>query len=76
MRSTYFIQSLDIQYTVGVATNVPVRLVSVGTANTDGIDGFLDEVTFLLEQSTVPTVLSTSYGFDENSTSMKLAKYV
>ena len=68
-------QNLDIQYTVGVATEVPVEFISVGIVNTDGIDGFLDEVNFLINQKTVPTVLTTSYGFDEDSVSENLAKW-
>ena len=39
------IQSLDIQYTVGLASNVPVTFVSVGGNNED-----IDEVNFLLQQ--------------------------
>ena len=59
-------QSLDIQYTVGLATNVPTTFVTVGDQNQDGgLSGFLDEINFLLGQPTVPLVLTTSFGFDE-----------
>ncbi|EEB87142.1 hypothetical protein MPER_15631, partial [Moniliophthora perniciosa FA553] len=34
--------NLDIQYTVGVATGVPVTFLSVGLDNSDGVSGFLD----------------------------------
>lgn len=58
-------QSLDTQYTVGVATNVSTKFVSVGSQTQDGINGFLDIINTLLAQDTVPTVLTTSFGFDE-----------
>ncbi|KAI0740343.1 family S53 protease-like protein [Earliella scabrosa] len=57
--------SLDIQYTVGLATNVPTTFVSVGSQNQDGVAGFLDIIKFLLEQETPPLVLTTSFGIDE-----------
>ncbi|TFK88152.1 subtilisin-like protein [Polyporus arcularius HHB13444] len=58
--------SLDIQYTVGLATNVPTTFVSVGDQNQDGdLGGFLDIINFLLAQDDPPRVLTTSFGFDE-----------
>ena len=54
------IQSLDIQYTVGLASNVPVTFVSVGGNNED-----IDEVNFLLQQDDLPLVLTTSFGHNE-----------
>ena len=57
---------MDIDYTVGLATNVPTTFVSVGNDNQDGnLGGFLDIINFLLDQDTPPTVLTTSYGFNE-----------
>ncbi|KAJ6606104.1 subtilisin-like protein [Mycena vulgaris] len=57
---------LDIQYTVGLATGVPVNFISVGTINSDGADlGFLDVIHNLLAQAAPPQVLTTSYQFDE-----------
>ena len=67
-------QNLDIQYTVGVASKVPVTFVSVGENNSDGIDGFLDIINFLIAMKTPPTVLTTSYGFDEPDLPSNLAK--
>jgi tripeptidyl-peptidase I len=58
--------NLDIQYTVGIATNVPVNFVSVGASNSDGVDGFLDVVNFLSAESNVPNTFTTSYGFNED----------
>ncbi|TFK89462.1 family S53 protease-like protein [Polyporus arcularius HHB13444] len=57
--------NLDIQYTVGVATQVPNVFISVGENNRDGVNGFLDQINFLLGESNPPQVLTTSYGFDE-----------
>ncbi|KAH9855352.1 peptidase S8/S53 domain-containing protein [Lenzites betulinus] len=60
--------SLDIQYTVGVATNVATTFVSVGTDNDDGcLAGFLDLVQMLMNMEDPPLVLTTSYAFDESS---------
>ena len=62
------IQNLDIQYTVGVATNVPTTFISVGEQNQDGdLGGFLDIINFLLKQDNPPLVLTTSFGFDEDA---------
>ncbi|KAJ6616312.1 family S53 protease-like protein [Mycena sp. CBHHK59/15] len=58
---------LDIQYTVGIATGVPVSFITVGLNNHDGLDGFMDIVNALTSgpNGTRPNVFSTSYGFDE-----------
>ncbi|KAI0331456.1 subtilisin-like protein [Cubamyces sp. BRFM 1775] len=55
--------SLDIQYTVGVATGVPTTLYSVGDSSAQG---FIDIVNFLLDLDELPLVLTTSYGFNES----------
>ncbi|KAJ6519106.1 family S53 protease [Mycena sanguinolenta] len=66
--------NLDIQYTVGVATNVPVTFVSVGERSQDGdLGGFLDIVNFLTAETNVPPVMTTSYGEDESDISPALA---
>ncbi|TDL24744.1 family S53 protease-like protein [Rickenella mellea] len=65
---------LDIQYTVGVATGVPITYISVGDNYQDGdLGGFLDVVDFLLAESNPPQVLSTSYGMSEPLMSQALA---
>ncbi|OJT13754.1 Tripeptidyl-peptidase SED2 [Trametes pubescens] len=59
---------LDIQYTVGLATDVPVTYYFIGIDNQDGdLDGFLDEANVLLALDQPPQVLSTSYGFAESN---------
>ncbi|KAJ7491686.1 peptidase S8/S53 domain-containing protein [Mycena galericulata] len=67
---------LDIQYTVGVATGVPITFISVGENNLDGVNGFMDIITALISQSAGnrPNVLTTSYGFDEDAVSQRLAE--
>ena len=69
-------QNLDVQYTVGVASKVPTTFISVGENNSDGVDGFLDIINFLIAKSTAtrPKVLTTSYGFDEPDLTSSLAK--
>ena len=67
-------QTLDIQYTVGVATNVPTTFFSVGERNQDGdLGGFLDIINFLLGETSPPQVLTTSYGANENGISSATA---
>lgn len=64
---------LDTQYTIGVATGVPVSFISCGEQNRDSLGGFLDQINFLLAQAAPPQVLTTSYGQNENTVSSKLA---
>ncbi|KAJ7931745.1 family S53 protease [Mycena leptocephala] len=67
-------EALDIQYTVGVATGVPVTFVSVGEDSQDGdLGGFLDIVNFLADEDNVPQVMTTSYGENESDLSQALA---
>ncbi|KAJ7915134.1 family S53 protease-like protein [Mycena leptocephala] len=42
---------LDTQYTIGVATGVPVTFISVGERNRDGVDGFMDIITTLIGEA-------------------------
>ena len=69
-------KNLDIQYTVGLATGVPVNFISVGSQYKDGADGgFLDVIQALLADPLPPTVLSTSYGLNtENDLSKPLTE--
>ncbi|KAL1938728.1 hypothetical protein VTO73DRAFT_11331 [Trametes versicolor] len=64
---------LDIQYTVGLATNVPVTYYFLGEDfQDDGLDGYLDEVNTILAEENPPQVLTTSYGMTENALSFAL----
>ncbi|KAF7365967.1 Family S53 protease [Mycena venus] len=66
---------LDIQYTVGVASGVPVSFISVGDNTQDGISGMIDIVNSILTTPAAqrPTVLTTSYGFNEQDLPASLA---
>ncbi|KAJ7696844.1 family S53 protease [Mycena metata] len=66
--------SLDIQYTVGVASGVPVKFISVGPLNNDTVSGFLDQINALISDPSRPTVLTTSYGFDEEDLTLPVAQ--
>ncbi|EIW56212.1 subtilisin-like protein [Trametes versicolor FP-101664 SS1] len=64
---------LDIQYTVGLATNVPVTYYFLGDDfQDDGLDGYLDEVNTILAEENPPQVLTTSYGMTESAISFAL----
>ncbi|KAH9919439.1 subtilisin-like protein [Epithele typhae] len=64
---------LDIQYTVGLATGVPVVYYFIGFDYQDGpLEGFLDEANYLLSLDHPPQVLSTSYGMQESSLTPEL----
>ncbi|KAJ7111426.1 family S53 protease [Mycena epipterygia] len=67
--------NLDIQYTVGIATGVPITFVSVGPNNVDGVAGFMDLINALIAEPAGirPNVLTTSYGFNEDAISRGIA---
>ncbi|KAH9940472.1 family S53 protease-like protein [Epithele typhae] len=66
--------SLDIQYTVGIATNVPTTFFVVGENNDGDVGGFLDLVNTFLAAKTPPTTFTTSFGFPEELISADLAQ--
>ncbi|KAI0038629.1 family S53 protease [Auriscalpium vulgare] len=68
--------NLDTQYAIGVAGTVPVQFISVGFNNDDDFGGNLDILEFLSGESPVPTVLTTSYGYDEDQLPFDLANSV
>ncbi|KAI0727417.1 peptidase S8/S53 domain-containing protein [Fomitopsis betulina] len=66
--------NLDIQYTVGLATDVPTVFVSAGEDNHDGdLAGFLDMADLLLNETSPPQVFTTSYGPNEDDVPEDLA---
>ncbi|KAF9027259.1 family S53 protease [Hymenopellis radicata] len=65
--------NLDIQYTIGMATGVPVVFISVGEDNPDGVSGFIDVMDVLTAEENPPQVVTTSYGFDETDLPIDLA---
>jgi tripeptidyl-peptidase-1 len=66
--------NLDVQYTVGIASGVPVTYVSVGpnTVFNGFTDFILNETHYLLAQKQVPNVLTTSYGVGESGWTTEL----
>ncbi|KAJ6460213.1 subtilisin-like protein [Mycena sanguinolenta] len=67
--------NLDIQYTVGIATGVPVQFLSVGGGITvaDFATALLDTTTFLDGITNPPSVISTSYGSNEDMFGLTMA---
>ncbi|CCM03029.1 uncharacterized protein FIBRA_05146 [Fibroporia radiculosa] len=68
-----FEANLDTQYTAGIATGVPIEFLSVGSDITDGVFGFWDSANFFLTQDEPPTVITTSYGTDEDDVGLAVA---
>ncbi|KAF7985173.1 hypothetical protein HWV62_7762 [Athelia sp. TMB] len=72
--------NLDIQYTTGIASGVPISFVSVGPTDTETDKEFFvalqDEANALLTMKTPPTVLTSSYSLNENLISQSLAKSI
>ncbi|KAJ7775596.1 subtilisin-like protein [Mycena maculata] len=66
---------LDIQYTVGIATGVPVEFLSVGGGDTDQdfASAGLDTITFLNGVPNPPSAMTTSYGLSEEEVGISLA---
>ncbi|KAJ6450427.1 family S53 protease-like protein [Mycena vitilis] len=62
---------LDIQYTTGTATDVPVEFLSVGGNNF--ATSLLDTTTFLDGIANPPSVMTTSYGSTESSFGSSMA---
>jgi tripeptidyl-peptidase-1 len=66
---------LDIEYTVGIATGVPVEFLSVGEGDTneDFASSLLDTTTFLDGVPNPPSAMTTSYGLNEEEFGSSLA---
>lgn len=60
-----FEASLDIDYTVGIASGVPVTYMAIGPGFGGFTDALLNETAYLLALDQVPNVLTTSYGAEE-----------
>jgi tripeptidyl-peptidase-1 len=63
--------NLDIQYTTGVATQVPTEFLSVGGNNFP--TALLDTTTFLDGVANPPSTMTTSYGDTESSFGISMA---
>ncbi|EED17555.1 protease S8 tripeptidyl peptidase I, putative [Talaromyces stipitatus ATCC 10500] len=62
--------NLDIQYTVGLANEIQTTFISSGLST---VTGFLDVISYIVNQAKPPSVLSLSYGFNENALSSSAA---
>jgi hypothetical protein len=62
------------QYTVGLVTGVPVEFLVVG--GYDFTQGLLDTITYLASAPSAPSVVTTSYGDDEDNFSLSDAQFV
>lgn len=63
--------SLDIQYTTGIATDVPIQFLSNGGDDFD--TALLDTATFLDGVANPPAVMTTSYSDTEANLGSSLA---
>jgi hypothetical protein len=59
---------------VGLATGVPVEFFTVG--NNDFVQGLLDTTTYLASTPSPPSVITTSYGENEENFSLSDAQFV
>ncbi|KAF8185566.1 family S53 protease [Mycena galopus ATCC 62051] len=66
---------LDIQYTVGVAGNVPTMYL-LDVSNTDTATSYMDTINWLLSQANPPTVFTTSYANEEGDFTQNAATSV
>ncbi|KAJ7607141.1 subtilisin-like protein [Roridomyces roridus] len=67
---------LDVEYTIGLATGVPVDLLSIGGNDTDIADPFLDMISFIEGLDDPPSVVSMSSGLDEADVGFILAQKI
>ncbi|KAJ7110990.1 family S53 protease-like protein [Mycena epipterygia] len=68
--------NLDVQYTAGVATGVPLQFFGAGNSSSDFGTEIFDTTTFLLSVDNPPTVLTTSYALTEDDFGISLATKV
>ncbi|KAF7377283.1 Family S53 protease-like protein [Mycena sanguinolenta] len=67
--------NLDTQYTIGLATGVPVTFLTVGNDTTEAsfFTSLVDTTIFLASASDPPSTLTTSYGDNESNLGSSLA---
>ncbi|EPS96632.1 hypothetical protein FOMPIDRAFT_1025327 [Fomitopsis schrenkii] len=65
--------NLDVEYVIGIATNVNASFITVGGSFDDAL---LDTANYLLSMDNPPQVVSTSYGDNESALSPKLANSI
>jgi tripeptidyl-peptidase-1 len=70
---------LDVQTVLGLAAGIPTSFLSVGNIINDSSDlasALFDTTTFLSTTQSPPSVVTTSYGFDEAQVSPQDLQYV
>ncbi|KAJ6522853.1 family S53 protease [Mycena capillaripes] len=67
---------IDIQYTVGVAGDVPTTYVLDENDSGDAVTSYMDTINWLLSQEVPPTVFTTSYGNEEAAFTQSVATSV
>ncbi|KAF8186085.1 family S53 protease-like protein [Mycena galopus ATCC 62051] len=67
--------NLDTQYTIGLATGVPVTFLTVGNDTTEAsfFTSLVDTTTFLASAANPPNTMTTSYGDNESNLGSSLA---
>ncbi|KAA1471816.1 family S53 protease [Dentipellis sp. KUC8613] len=66
---------LDIEWTVGLASGVPVTFYSVGETNgASGLDDWIDLANALLSEDAPPQVFTTSYSWNEPNVTESVAR--
>ncbi|KAJ4485897.1 subtilisin-like protein [Lentinula aciculospora] len=60
-----FEASLDVQYTIGIATDVPTSFIAVADIDTDFFTSLTDLAEYLITVDEPPQVVTTSYGITE-----------
>lgn len=74
VRSSIEYQAINIDYSVGIATGVPVTFISTGTNGTDDpFPAFLDQVHHLLSLPKPPQTIVHTYADVESDTSPQMA---
>ncbi|KAJ7764050.1 family S53 protease-like protein [Mycena maculata] len=68
--------NIDIQYTVGVAGDVPTTYVLDQNLNGDAVTFYMDIINWLLTQEKPPTVFTTSYANEEGDLTRSAATSV
>jgi tripeptidyl-peptidase-1 len=67
--------NIDVQYTIGLATGVPVDFISAGNdADDEDLDELIDTINDFASHPATSTVISTSYALDEEELSQLLAE--
>ena len=65
-----------MQWALALTNGIPVTYLAIGDETTDGVNGLVDLVNFLLSKPSPPTVVTLALGENENTLTETLAKSV